>query len=131
MSQGALTFLSIIAYVGGQALLIKMTPQLFIRNFDEGLFMGIAAAVVLGSLLVFAAVGITFAAFNGAFGIRVLDFLLLIGIIVVAARLSLRGLRPAGPGRVIKLSGYLAGSYCLLVFLAACYGMIMLFVTPL
>ncbi len=34
---------SIVAYIAGLTILIKVTPKLISRSFDEGLFVGIAA----------------------------------------------------------------------------------------
>ena len=60
------TVIGLIAYIGGLAIILTMTPRLLKLRFDEGLFMGIAAADVFGGLLAFAPVGLTFALFNGA-----------------------------------------------------------------
>ena len=48
MSPVLLTFLSLAAYICGLVMLVKVTPHLLKRNFDEGFFMGIAAADILG-----------------------------------------------------------------------------------
>src|SRR5258706_227998 len=69
-----LTVIGVIAYIFGLLIIITVTPRLLKLNFDEGLFMGIAAADVFGGILAFAPVGITFALFNGTFGIKILDF---------------------------------------------------------
>src|SRR5260370_9299003 len=108
------TVIGLIAYIGGLAIILTMTPRLLKLRFDEGLFMGIAAADVFGGLLAFAPVGLTFALFNGAFGIRVLDFLLLGGIFVVALRIALRSFRPrymAGPFQTTPMLARASGLF--------------------
>lgn len=125
------TVIGLIAYVGGLVIVVNATPRLLKLSFDEGLFMGIAAADVLGGILAFAPIGITFALFNGAFGIKVLDFLLLAGILFVSLRMTLRSFRPRYMGGTYRASRILAGSYCALLFAAAIYALILLFVQSL
>ena len=120
------TVIGLIAYSCGLAIMLTMTPRLLKLRFDEGLFMGIAAADVFGGLLAFAPVGITFALFNGAFGIRVLDFLLLVGIVVVALRIAVRSFRPRYMAGTFQTTRVLAGSYGLLLLAAALYSMVLL-----
>src|SRR5947199_1837350 len=88
MSYVLWTLACLIAYVCGLIILVKVTPLLLSRSYDDGLFMAIAAGDVFGGLFVFGAVTLTFALFNGTFAVRVLDCLLLLGIIIVCARLS-------------------------------------------
>ena len=121
MQQFLLTLACLIAYVGGLVILIKVTPRLLFLSFDEGMFMGIAAADVIGAILVFGAVGVTFALFNGNIPIRVLDFLLLVGILIVGIRLSLRSFRARNMKGLFPVSRVIAGSYCFLLFVAALY----------
>lgn len=120
------TVIGLIAYIGGLAIILTMTPRLLKLRFDEGLFMGIAAADVFGGLLAFAPVGLTFALFNGAFGIRVLDFLLLVGIVVVALRIAVRSFRPRYMAGTFQTTRMLAGGYGLLLLAAALYSMVLL-----
>lgn len=122
------TVLGLIAYICGLALIINMTPRLLKLSFDEWLFMSIAAADVFGGILAFAPIGITFALFNGAFGIKVLDFFLLMGILVVGLRTALRSFRPRYQGGTFRVSRILAGSYGLLLLAAAIYSLVYLFV---
>src|SRR5258708_32053485 len=89
--------------------------------------MGIAAADVFGGILAFAPVGITFALFNGTFGIKILDFLLLVGILIVGLRMSLRSFRPRYPTGSFQVSRILAGRYYLLFLVAALYSLLMCF----
>jgi hypothetical protein len=121
MQQFLLTLACLIAYTGGLVILIKVTPRLLFLSYDEGMFMGIAAADVIGAILVFGAVGFTFALFNGNIPIRVLDFLLLVGILIVGIRLSLRSFRPRNMKGMVPASRVIAGSYCFLLFVAALY----------
>jgi hypothetical protein len=85
---------SVVAYVGGLVIVVCVTPRLLSHSFDELFFMGGAALDILGALLAFGAIVLTFAMFNGEFPIRVLNFLLLIGILVVTARTALYCIRP-------------------------------------
>lgn len=128
MSDILWTLASLVAYIGGLIILVKVTPLLLTRSYDEGMFMAIAAGDVFGGLFVFGAVTLTFALFSGSFAIRVLDFLLLLGIIIVSARLSYTSFR-SSMLRKYRASSIVAGSYCLLLVLAALYYLILLF-TP-
>src|SRR5947208_3500780 len=128
MSYVLWTLASLIAYVCGLIILVKVTPLLLSRSYDDGLFMAIAAGDVFGGLFVFGAVALTFALFSGSFAIRVLDFLLLVGIIIVSARLAYTSFR-SSMVRKNKTSSIVAGSYCLLLVFAAVYYIVLLF-TP-
>ena len=128
MSDILWTLASLVAYIGGLIILVKVTPLLLTRSYDEGMFMAIAAGDVFGGLFVFGAITLTFALFSGSFAIRVLDFLLLLGIIGVSARLSYISFR-SSMLRKYRASSIVAGSYCLLLVLAALYYLILLF-TP-
>jgi hypothetical protein len=119
--------IGLVAYVCGLILVIAMTPRLLNLRYDEGLFMVIAVAVVLGGVLAFAPLAITFALFNGSFGVKILDFLLLAGIFVVGLRMSLRSFRPHYGSGTFQVSRILAGSYCLLLLAASMYCIIVLF----
>src|SRR5215472_2241920 len=123
------TLIGLIGYTGGLVIILAMTPRLLRFRFDEGLFMGIAAADVLGGILAFAPIGITFALFNGTFGIKVLDFLLLVGIFIVGLQMSLRSFRPHYNGGTFQLSRILVGCYSLLLVAAAIYSIVLLFVS--
>src|SRR5947209_1924337 len=127
MSPALWTILSLIAYAGGMVMIVKVTPRLSKLSFDEGMFMVVAAADVFGGILVFGAVGATFGIFNGVFGIRLLDFFLLIGIIVIGVRLSLRNFRPRSTGGTFPISRILAGIFSLFLVVAAFYLLVWLF----
>jgi hypothetical protein len=127
MSYVLLTFASIIAYIAGLFVVAKVTPKLLAHSFDEGLFMGIAVLIVLGSLLAFGAVVATYVVFNAAVGIKILDFVLLVGIFIIATRVALSSLRLHIAG-TYRVSRVLAGGYCLLLAVAAVCYIIQLFV---
>ena len=98
------------------------------RRFDDVFFMGLAAAIITGSLLAFTPVGVTFAFFNSTFAVRTLDVILLSGIVIVVARTGYRCFRPGYTMEVVRLSGILAGSYYLLVLGLAVYAIVLMFV---
>jgi hypothetical protein len=121
------TLIGLVAYVSGLVIVVTMTPRLWKFKFDEWMFMGYAVAVVSGGILVFVPLAITFALFNGSFGVKIFDFLLLVGIFVVGLRMSLRSFRPRFAGGTFQVSRILAGSFCLLLLAASLYCIILLF----
>ncbi len=123
------TLASLVAYAGGLFIVMKVTPLLLSRRYDEGLFMGIAAMDILGSILSFAAVMVSFALLNGTQNIvtRVFDTVLLVGIFLIAVRMSMRSFRPRITTGTFLVSRILAGSFCLLLTLAALYAIVLLF----
>lgn len=123
------TLIGLVAYICGLVMIVAVTPRLWRLRFDEGLFMAFAAADVLGGILAFAPIGITFALFNGTFGIKALDFLLLVGIFIVGLGMSLRSFRTRYKGGTFQLSRILVGSYSLLLVAAAVYSIVLLFVS--
>ncbi len=92
--------------------------------------MGLAAADIVGGMLAFAPLAITFALFNGSVGVKVLDFLLLVGIFFVGLRMSLRSFRPRSSEGTFQVSRILVGSYCLLLLAASAYCIVLLFLPP-
>ena len=129
MSNVIWVLMGIVAYITGLAIIIQVTPRLILRSYDEGLFMGIAAMDIVGALLVFGAVGLTYATFSGAFGVRVLDFLLLVGILIVGSRTALFSFRPRHPQGTFRTSRIMAGIYCLALALAACWYIVQIFMS--
>jgi hypothetical protein len=123
------TIASLIAYAGGLIIVTKVTPQLFTRSFDEGLFMGIATIDVIGGILVFGAVAVIFGLLNGAvnLGTRVLDLLLLVGIFIIAARMSFRSFGTRNKAGTFLVSRIIAGIYSILLAAASVYAIILLF----
>ncbi len=124
------TLIGLIAYVCGLVMLVTMTPRLWKFRYDEWMFMGYAVVVVSGGILVFVPLGITFALFNGSFGVKVFDFLLLVGIFIVGLRMSLRSFRPRYVSGTFQVSRILAGGFCLLLLVASVYCIILLFLPP-
>ena len=120
------TLASLIAYAAGLFIVIKVTPLLLSRRYDEGLFMGIAAADIVGGILAFGAVMVTFALLNGSFGVKVLDFLLLVGILIIALYMTLGVFRPRSV-ETFLVSRILAVGFCLLLTVAALYAIVLLF----
>ncbi len=127
MSGFLLILLCLVFYGGGLVVLYKVTPLLLKRRFDDVFFMGLAAAIITGSLLAFAPVGITFAFFNSTFAARTVDVILLLGIAVVVIRMTFWCFRPSYKMEVIRLSGILAGSYYLLVLGLTVYALVLMF----
>jgi hypothetical protein len=122
------TIVCLCAYVGGVVILVKVTPLLLSRNFDEGYFMAIAAADVFGGMFVFGAVAITFALFSGTFAIRLLDFFLLLGIVLVTFGLSYKCFRSPRTIKDDPVSRVVASGYALFLGLAALFYLVLLFV---
>jgi hypothetical protein len=128
MSNVLWILLAIIAYIGGLAVMLRMTPMLLARSFDEGLFMAIAAADILGAILSFGAVVAMYAVFNAAVLVKIVDFVLLVGILFVTGRLALFCLRPRFIAGTNRVSRVLAGAFCLCLTIASVYYMVQLFV---
>ncbi len=132
------TLFSLVIYTSGLVIIVRVTPMLLVRRFDEGLFMALAALDLIGGICAFGAIVITLAIFNGEIPIRVMDFLLLLGIVFVAVLMSRRSLRPlrgavrgsryySASVQVSQVSCVLAGIYCLVLAVAALYYMVLLF----
>ena len=130
MSGFLLVVLCLAAYGGGLVVLRNVTPLLLKRRFDDVLFMGLAAALILGSLLLFAPIGVMFAFFNSTTSVRIVDTILLLVMVIVVTRIAFRCFRPGYKMEVVRLSGILAGSYYLLVLGLAIYAIVLMFVQP-
>ena len=124
------TLIGLVSYVCGLLIVMTITPRLLKLRFDEGLFMGFAAAIVIGGMLAFAPLAITFALFNGTIGVKILDLLLLVGILLVGLRMSLRSFRPRSSDGMFRVSRILVGSYCFLLLAASAYCIVLLFLAP-
>lgn len=125
-----LTVLSLIGYIAGLVILVKVTPALVKRSYDEALFIVIAAAAIAGIMLAFSAVGVTYSVFSGSLVVRSLDALLLLILFIVVIRTSLSAFRPRygiGIG-TYSLSRIMVGSFFLIVALAALCLLVLLFV---
>lgn len=125
MSVAVWIIASLIAYIVGMVVLVRVTPRLYYRSYDGELFLGIAALDILGAILAFSGVIVTLALFNGAAGVRILDFLMLIGILIVSIYLTRKSLRrpPAG---TIRSSLLLAAGFSIFLLLASLYSMVQL-----
>ena len=121
------TLLSLVAYIGGLVLIVRVTPRLLFRTYDEPWFMGFAVLDILGALLVFGGIVVTLAVFNGTLGIKSLDFILLVIVIIITGRMSFSCFRNYRRG-VQQVSRYGAGFFCLFLSLAAIYYIVQLFV---
>jgi len=130
MSGFLLVVLCLAAYGGGLVVLRNVTPLLLKRRFDDVLFMGLAAVLILGSLLLFAPIGVMFAFFNSTISVRIVDTILLLVMVIVVTRITFRCFRPGYKMEVVRLSGILAGSYYLLVLGLAIYVIVLMFVQP-
>lgn len=117
----------LVIYVIGLVILLRVTPFLFFRKYDEGLFMAIAAADIFGGIFAFVGVVIPYALYNGSFVIKLLDFFLLVGVFVVATSLAYRSWRPHMFNTVFS-SRVATGVYTLLLAVAALYSIVLLFV---
>ena len=120
---------SLVAYIGGLIAIVRVTPQLLSRSFDEFGFMWVAALDILGAILALGAVVMILSISNGAPPGKILNFLLLIGVIVVAVRTSLSSFRPHVLAGTFRVSRILAGSFCLLLAAAAVFYIVQLFAT--
>ena len=129
MSFALWTFACLIGYVAGLIILVRITPLITVRAYDEGMFMAIMAIDIFGGIFAFGAVAVTFALFSGNFPIRILDFFLLAGILVVGAGMAYNSLRPYSHKRTHLVSRIVAGVYCLALALAALCYLVLLF-TP-
>ena len=124
-----ITFGCILAYIGGLILLVKVTPGLIKRAFDEALFIGVAAAAVLGAMLSFGGIGVIYAVANGALVARVFDALLLIILGIIALRTSIGAFRPRYYNSLgtYRASRVMAGSFFLALVVAAVVVLVLLF----
>jgi hypothetical protein len=124
------TLVSIVSYISGLIVIFKITPKLLSRSFDEGMFVGMATVDIIGALLAFGGVVVTFILFNGHFAVRVFNFFLLVGILIIAVRMALYCLKPRYSGvKQYKVSRLLAGIFCLFLAAAAVSYIVLLF-TP-
>lgn len=123
------TFGCIVTYSAGLVLLIKIVPSLLKRAYDDALFIGVAALAILGAMLAFGAIGITFAIFSGAVLARILDALLLLIFLLIALRTAIGALRPRygiGIG-TYRVSRIMTGGFFLALACAAIYVLVLLF----
>lgn len=121
------TLASFIAYAGGLIVIMRITPRLMARSFDELWFTGFAVIDIIGAILAFGAVVITYSLFSANFAVKVLDFLLLVGIAFVAGRTSFTCFRTGAGAKTSPVSRVTATGYGLFLVLAALYYIAQLF----
>jgi hypothetical protein len=127
MSNFLLVICSIVAYIAGLYIMLRTTPMLLARSYDEGLFMAIAAGDILGAILSFGGIVVLYAIFNDNIYVKIIDCLLLIGILLITGRLAMFSLRPRYVAGTNKVSRILSGIYCIFLAVASVYYMIQLF----
>ncbi|MGH2509913.1 MAG: hypothetical protein ACRDHZ_21240 [Ktedonobacteraceae bacterium] len=119
-----------VTYSTGLTLLVKIIPGLLKRAYDDALFIGVAALAILGAMLAFGSIGITFALFSGTLPVRIFDALLLLILLFTALRTAIRAFRPRygiGIG-TYRVSRIMAGSFLLALACAAIYILVLLFI---
>ena len=119
----------IIAYIAGLFLLIKITPGLIKRAFDDALFIGVAAGAVFGAMLAFGGIGVIYGISNGEIVPRVFDALLLIILGIVALRTALSTLRPRYDTNLgtYRASRIMAGGFFVALAVASLVVLVLLF----
>ena len=117
---------SLVAYIVGLILIVKVTPKLLFRSYDEAWFMAFAVLDILGALLVFGGIYVSLGVLYGNIGIKALDFMLLVVVILITGRLSVSCFHNYRRG-VQQVSRYAAGSFCLFLTLAALSYIVQLF----
>jgi hypothetical protein len=124
-----LTLGCIVAYIVGLILLVRVTPGLIKRAFDDALFIGVAAVAIFGAMLSFGAIGVIFAIANGALIARVFDGLLLIIQGITALRTGIGALRPRYDINLgtYRASRIMTGSFLLALAAASVVVLVLLF----
>jgi hypothetical protein len=122
---------SIIAYVGGLAIMWRTTPQILVRSYDEGMFMVIAAVDIIGAILAFAAAVIIYALTPApTVAEKVVDAILLLGILFVSLRLSIFSFRPSPYLHANRVSSILSGFFCVFLAIASLYYLVSIVFQP-
>lgn len=124
-----LTLGCIAAYIVGLILLVKIMPGLLRRAYDDVLFIGVAAGALLGAMLAFGSIGVTYTIFSGNLLVRVFDALLLLILLITALRTAIGAFRPRygiGVG-TYRVSRIMTGSFFLVLAAAAVYVLFLLF----
>jgi hypothetical protein len=113
------TIACLIAFIAGLTLIVKVTPKLLFRTYDEPWFMVFAVLDIFGAMLLFGGITVSLVLLNNI-GIKALDFLLLVVVFFVTGRLALFCIGNHRRG-VQRLSRYATGTFCLFLSLAALY----------
>src|SRR5215472_7835887 len=87
------TLASLVAYIVGLVLIVKVTPRLLFCAYDDVRFMGFATLDILGALLIFGGISISLFASNVTIPIRTLNFILLVIVIFITGRTALSSWR--------------------------------------
>lgn len=126
-----LTFVSLGIYIVGLIMLTRSSSSIVRRAFDEALFTAVSAIAILGAMLTFTAVAVTYFAWSGSFGARLLDIILLFILFIITIRTSFSTFRPrSGIGiGSYRISRVMAGIFYLLLSIAA-VGVLVLVVKP-
>ncbi len=117
--------LSIFAYIVGLVMIGKLTPKLLSHAFDESVFVGIATLDIFGAFLAFGAIVVMLGLFNGSLVIKLIDLLLLVGILWVSIRMTSYCLHPRA--KAFRVSQWLASAYCLFLVGSVGYYIFQLF----
>jgi uncharacterized membrane protein YiaA len=120
------TLASLVAYIVGLVLIVKTTPRLLFRSYDEVWFMVFAVVDILGAFLLFGGIVVSLAAWNANIGIKALDFLLLVLVMLITGYMALSSFRN-NMRDVQLISRYAAGIFCLFLLLAALCYIVLLF----
>lgn len=126
MQSFPLTLASLVAYIVGLVLIVRVTPKLLFYAYDEVRFMGFAILDILGALLTFGSIVILLAAWGANMGIRSLNFILLVIIMLITGSLALACSRNHRRG-VQRISRLVAVLFCLSLVVAALYDIVHLF----
>ncbi len=120
------TLLSLVAYIVGLVLILKATPRLLFRSYDEIRFMVLAVLAILGAFLTFGGIVVSLAVWDGNIGIKAVDFILLVLVILITGRMAVSCFRNTKQD-VQFVSRYAAGVFCLFLSLSAVYYIVALF----
>jgi hypothetical protein len=120
------TLAGLVAYIVGLVLIVKTTPRLLFRSYDEAWFMVFAVLDIFGAFLIFGGILISLAVVNGNVGMKALDFLLLVVVMLITGYMAVSCFRRYGRD-VQQISRYAASSFCLFLLLAALYYIVQLF----
>ena len=107
---------SLVAYIGGLILIVRVTPRLLFRSYDEPWFMVFAMLAIFGAFLVFGGILISLAVVNGNIGMKALDFFLLIVVMLITGYMAVSCFRHYSQD-VQQISRYAAGGFCLFLLL--------------
>jgi hypothetical protein len=116
----------LVAYIVGLILIVRVTRKLLFCSYDDVWFMVFAVLDILGAFLVFGSIVISLGIFDGNIGIRALDFILLVVVILITGSVAVSCFRNGRRG-VQFVSRYGASIFCLFLSLAALYEIVGLF----